>query len=171
MKKQILWLVVFVFLAVAARAEEFTIRQNPEFTYAYMEKRGSYTQIATAIQTFFAEFSKQGHKPEGALIALYYNAPGQVAESELLWRIGIPVGEKAKVAEPVKLDKLPACTVAYVLRNGPYDTVGKTYEALYKFIAQKGYKPAGPAIERYLNDPWTVKPEEIQTEILIPVSK
>jgi effector-binding domain-containing protein len=38
-------------------------------------------------------------------------------------------------------------------------------------MAAKGYRMAGPPMERYYSDPEKVPPEEYRTEVLLPVVK
>lgn len=52
--------------------------------------------------------------------------------------------------------------------TGPYDTVGKTWQAVYARAAELGRAP-GSGWEIYLNDPTETPPEALQTRIHLPV--
>ena len=52
---------------------------------------------------------------------------------------------------------------------GPYEGMKSTYEALTEWIQKNGYETEGIAIEYYYNDPRQVAPEEIKTEIQLPL--
>ncbi|MGB9005929.1 MAG: hypothetical protein WCB96_09415 [Candidatus Aminicenantales bacterium] len=39
------------------------------------------------------------------------------------------------------------------------------------FIEQSGYKPSGPVLETWMDDPAQTKPEDCRTLIIIPVEK
>jgi len=54
---------------------------------------------------------------------------------------------------------------------GPYAKTGETIQRLMDWIKAQGYIAAGPILERYLNNPMQVKPEELRTEIWIPAWK
>jgi effector-binding domain-containing protein len=148
------------------------IRAVAPFAYAYLEYRGSYAQIPAKVQEFMTEFFKQKLTPNGMFFAMYLNAPAMVKEEDLQWRLGFPVAADAPVAAPLQKGEYNFSQVVYYLYVGPYDKVEYAYGKIASFIDQKGYKAAGPSIERYLDaNPTAVKPEELRTEVLMPVEK
>ncbi|MEM6533223.1 MAG: MerR family transcriptional regulator [Myxococcota bacterium] len=64
---------------------------------------------------------------------------------------------------------LPAVNVAWLLHRGSYDTLGLAYHALDAWSQGLGHTRAGPMREIYLNDPSTVSPEDLLTEVLLPL--
>jgi effector-binding domain-containing protein len=161
---------IFIF-SIIAFSEEIVIKDQTPFTYAYLECSGSYTQIPAKIGEFMGAFFKQGLTPSGALLGQYFNSPGEVDEADLKWAIGMPVVKDAAVKEPLKRGEFKQTVIAYYLYKGPYEKIGTAYDILFKQITEKGYAPAGPTMENYLDDPYTTKPEEIRTEIIVPVVK
>jgi effector-binding domain-containing protein len=76
------------------------------------------------------------------------------------------------VAAPLLKGEGKATKIAVYLHVGPYEKVGDAYGKVFEFIEKNGYKVAGPPMEKYLDmDPAAVKPEELRTEINIPVEK
>jgi effector-binding domain-containing protein len=57
------------------------------------------------------------------------------------------------------------------MHYGPYQKVSETYKKMWQFAQENKLKLENESIEFYLNDPKTVKKEEIETEILIPIKK
>ncbi len=53
---------------------------------------------------------------------------------------------------------------------GSFETVEETYPKIFEYIGKQNMTPAGPTMERFLSNPEEVKPEELQTEIWVPVS-
>ncbi|OPX62008.1 MULTISPECIES: GyrI-like domain-containing protein [unclassified Methanoregula] len=53
--------------------------------------------------------------------------------------------------------------------KGPYETCESTYLELFASIEKQSLTICGPIREAYPNDPRTVPPEEIITEIFVPV--
>ena len=94
-----------------------------------------------------------------------------VKESELKWIIGFPTDTKAEAKAPLKNGEYKFTKVAYYVHKGPFDQIARSYEKVFAFITKNGYKAAGPSLENYLNDPREVKPEDLRTEIMIPVTK
>jgi effector-binding domain-containing protein len=107
----------------------------------------------------------------GPMIGVYYNSPGQVKPAELVWEVGFPVIEQTAPQAPLikKVWKHP--TVAVALHAGPYAKTGGTIQKLMAWVGTQGYAVDGPILERYLNNPMQVKPEELQTEIWLPCKK
>lgn len=160
-----------VLFAVSAFCQEVQIKEQNSFTYAYLDCSGSYMQIPAKIGEFIGHFFKQGLTPSGPMLGLYFNSPDAVKETDLKWAIGFQVSSKSAVNEPLKKGEFKSTTVAYYLYKGPFDKVGDAYTKIMQQISEKGYFPAGPFMEYYLDDPGNTKPEELRTEIIIPVAK
>jgi len=169
---RILIALMFVFaIAAGAFTQEVQIKNETPFTYAYLECSGSYNLIPAKIGEFMGEFFKQGLVPSGSFFGLYLNSPDEVKEADLKWLIGFPVQNDAAVKEPLKKAEFKYEKVAYYLYKGPFEKIGDAFGLIFKFIGENGYKPAGPVMERYLDDPSSTKPEDLRTEIIVPVSK
>ena len=52
---------------------------------------------------------------------------------------------------------------------GPYEELGLAYHALYAWAQEHGHEPRGLIREIYVNDPANVRPEALQTEVLLPL--
>ena len=103
-----------------------------------------------------------GQCPVGAPFAAYYNMDMQNLDVEM----GFPVPKELPGKEKIKASRIPAGRFAVVLHAGPYDKVGPAYEALTKWVAEKGYEATGVAYELYLNDPTETKPEDLKTQVM-----
>ena len=60
--------------------------------------------------------------------------------------------------------------MAKIVHKGPYQESASSYEVLMSWIGKNGKKITGPLREVYLNDPREVPPEEILTEIDVPIA-
>jgi AraC family transcriptional regulator len=164
-------LIVFLSFALFAGEEEVVIKDMESFSYAAMEFTGSFEKMEQSIGLFMQEFFKQGLQPAGTLLGVYYNDPAQVKEEELKWAVGFPVAKESNVLAPLKKVETTFKKAAVYLYTGPYEKMDKAYEKIFKHIEDKGCKVAWPCYDKYLNDPRTVKPEELKTEIIVPVEK
>lgn len=55
---------------------------------------------------------------------------------------------------------------------GPHETIGETYDKIYSWAEEHGYKCGESSIERYVTDYWTLKnSKEFVTEVLIDIVK
>ena len=65
----------------------------------------------------------------------------------------------------IKVKDIKPMTVAFINVKGHYSQIPATFEKLYGWIAQKGYKPIGPAIAVYYNIPGQVPDDELSWEL------
>ncbi|MFO7772485.1 MAG: GyrI-like domain-containing protein [Dehalococcoidia bacterium] len=60
--------------------------------------------------------------------------------------------------------------MAAAVHTGPYENSGDTILAVFEWIEDNGFTPAGPILGWYLNLPGEVPASKLQTEIWIPVN-
>jgi len=169
MKKVLLMSLALAVCAVLALGQEAKIKDVTPFTYACLECTGPYDQMAVKIPQFIGEFFKQKLVPAGTMVGIYLNSPALVKPAELKWSIGFIVAKDAVVAAPLIKAEFSYKKAASIIHTGPYEKVGETFDKLTKFIESSGLAMAGPVLEKYLNNPQMVKPEELKTEVIIPV--
>ncbi|HLP46525.1 MAG TPA: GyrI-like domain-containing protein [Candidatus Kapabacteria bacterium] len=168
-------LVFFVFTGLIVFAGEAVqtpmVKEVEGGWYAYMEFTGPYNDMQNQINKFIAEFFGQGLTPAGPSLSLYFNSPAEVKPEELRWAFGFIVSPEIAPKEPIKKMELKKQQAVVYLHKGPYTNLAKSYEIAWKFLTDNGYRVAGPMAEKYLNNPMEVTPENLQTEIIIPVTK
>ena len=107
--------------------------------------------------------------PIGPCLPIYYTEAPDV-DTEVCE----PVSESFPADPRIKPHTLPAvASMATVIHNGPFLTIGEAYAAILKWIDANGYKITGPPREVYMKpaeessqtDPNTV------TEVQFPVEK
>ncbi len=103
--------------------------------------------------------------PAGAPFVAYYNMDMQNLDIE----IGFPVSHPLTGQGNVQPSQIFGGKVATCLYVGPYSDVGPAYDALTQFVKAQGCEATGVAYEFYLNDPQTVQPAELQTQIYFPL--
>jgi AraC family transcriptional regulator len=123
------------------------------------------------VNSFMGEFFKQGLTPNGPFLGIYYNNPREVKEEELRWEIGFPVANDADVKAPLNKKEFKSHKAVVYLHTGPYENLDKSYDKVLKYIEDNGYKVVWPVYDKYINNPQMVKPEELKTEITVPIEK
>lgn len=169
MKKILLIGLAFAACATLALGQEAKVQDITPFTYACLECTGPYTQMGAKISQFIGEFFKQKLVPAGSMVGVYLNSPSKVKPEELKWHVGFIVAKDAVVAAPLTKAEYGFTKAAVIIHTGPYEKVGETYDKVMKFVAASGLAVAGPVLEKYLNNPMMVKPEELKTEVIVPV--
>jgi effector-binding domain-containing protein len=84
---------------------------------------------------------------------------------EVAW----PVSGNVRGSRDIKVYQLPGGKMVHTIHKGPYDSCEPTYHKLFAWIETQGLHISGPIREVYPNDPRLVKPEDIITEIFVPV--
>ncbi len=154
--------------------DEITIVDIPDQQVIGMTKKGRYTLIPELLMKVY-EFSVAKKIPIAGppVFLCRETSPESVKEANekgtAMVEIAWPVSGTAKGNRQIKASVLPGGKMAHIVHRGPYETCEPTYLKLFAWIAEKGLAISGPVREVYQNDPRVVKPEEIITEIYVPV--
>lgn len=145
---------------------DIRIRDVQEITVR--SKRAKLSNLPEQLPTMIRELLKDIENLNGVCagppIMLYYDAdfnPEEV-DVEVAWPVMDP---------GLATDTLPAIRAASYTHIGPYDGLEKSYEAVFAWINENGYQAVFPTREVSINDPQTTPPEQLATEILVPVIK
>lgn len=115
-----------------------------------------------AIMSYLTEI---GEHPSGTPFAAYYNMDMEDLDVE----IGFPVAKPLAGRGDIKQSGIPAGKRASCMYKGPYSQVTQAYEAMTKWITEKGYVPTGVCYEFYFNSPMEVPESELLTKIVFPL--
>jgi effector-binding domain-containing protein len=121
--------------------------------------------FAPAFGDIMAYLQKAGVPPTGAVYARYLSF---VPEMEV--EAGITVTEPIAGEGRVLPGEIPACEAAVAHHVGRYDRLEDAHTAVREWIAAQGRTPGGPPIEIYLNDPQSVPPDKLETDVIWPLS-
>ena len=151
-------------------AYEIELKDLPAQLALTVRKRVTLATIAQAMGEAFgaimAHVEAGGAQHAGPPFALY---PGEMAD-EFDAVICIPVAPGATAGPGVDLEEVPGGTVTWTIHKGPYSAVGEAYGALLAWMAANGKRPGAPAREVYLNEPGSVRADELLTEADWPLA-
>lgn len=147
---------------------DIRLRDVPE-TLVFSKRKtlvNIHEELPVILRDLLDTLSAAGAVCSGAPVMLYYDDfskesfnPNKV-DVEVAW----------PVADPHFSNRtLPAVRVAALTYVGPYDGLEAAYGAVIGWINQNGYQIDLPTREASLNDPSVTPPEQLVTEILIPV--
>lgn len=114
-----------------------------------------------------ALMQRKGIPFAGMPFALYHNMDMNALDVE----IGFPVAGAVAGEGKIQASTIPGGRVAWAVHVGPYETIEETYDALLSFARERGLKVCEWMYESYLNGPDTARPEELQTEICMPIKE
>ena len=107
----------------------------------------------------------------GRMIGVFCDDPQSVAEADLRSRAGFEVKSQADLSAPLEEVTLPGGRQAVLTYKGPYAGLPAAYDELFGvWLPQSGEEPAdSPSFEVYLNTPMDTAPEDLITELHLPL--
>lgn len=153
---------------------EISIVEVPAMNILGTRKTGTYTLIPELIMKVFTSIEKKNVSVAGPPFFICHEiSPEAVREAnekgtavvEVAW----PVVGHVRGTKEIPAFVLTGGRMAHAIHKGPYETCESTYLALFAWIENQSLTICGPIREAYPNDPRTVPPEEIITEIYVPV--
>lgn len=106
-----------------------------------------------------------GEKPSDAPFTAYYNLDMNDLDVEM----GFPVEKVIPEKDGMKSSEVPAGRYAVCMHKGPYASMEKTYNEMFKWIEDNKMERQGVYYEYYFNAPGEVPEEELLTRIEMPL--
>ena len=149
------------------------IRIRSDKTILYVRRTGDYNKSSGEAWSAVCQFAF----PRGLVgrdvefIGISHDDPDITAEDKLRYDACITVEKDVKPEGEVGVMTLKGGRYAVFLHQGPYHELKATYRMIYKdWLPASGMKLRNSTeFEVYLNDPDRTKPENLKTEIFIPV--
>lgn len=135
---------------------------------------GPYPDIGVAFQQLAATFTSRNLWDQArGMLAICYDDPAAVAAENLRSHAGIIVGADFAVPENLEPIDVPDGRMAVMHYKGPYAGLSAAYDYLYSdWLAQSGEALRdAPSFEVYLNDPMDTKPDDLLTDICVPLGE
>ncbi|MDD1707608.1 MAG: GyrI-like domain-containing protein [Methanoregulaceae archaeon] len=154
--------------------DEITIIDVPSQQVVGIQKTGTYLLIPELLMKLYEFIVEKKLTITGMPTFLCHEtSPECVKEAnekgtanvEVVW----PISGTVQGSGAIRVYELPGGRMVRAVHRGPYETCESTYLSLFSWIESHHLRIAGPIREMYPNDPREVKPEEILTEILVPV--
>ena len=137
-----------------------------------VRKTGPYSKSA---EEAFGEllnfvFSKKLVDKNAQMFGLSYDNPDFTQEDELRFDACIAFDGEAKLEGDVKRQVIVGGKFLMILHEGSYSKEYETYRQAFEWMGRNRLEYSdGPCIEKYLNNPHDTKPEDLRTEIYIPI--
>ena len=151
-----------------------TIETMPELTVATVHHVGPYNQISEAFARLgpLAEQAGLFALPGTMMIGIYHDDPEATPAAELRSDAGLVIPAGTKLPTGLDATTIPAGRYAKSTHRGPYDRLGDAWAQLMGvWIPQHGERiTGGVSFEVYRNNPMTAKPEDLVTEIYVPLT-
>lgn len=149
------------------------IRNEPARRIAAMPHKGPYMNISRAFEKLGATIAARGLFPQmGKMIGVYYDSPADVAPENLRSHAGFEIAAQTPIDAPLESVTLPAGRYAVLSFKGPYAGLPAAYNQLLGDWLPKSNEPIAdvPMFEIYLNSPMDTAPENLLTEVCLPLA-
>jgi DNA gyrase inhibitor GyrI len=139
-----------------------TIRDFAETNLVYYPFTGPYDQSFNNFGKLMA-YLEQNKIPLGACsLGIFYDDPATVSADKLRSEVGMMVAKKAEVKGEFRFKVIPAGKAVSV-RYKSMDDIMAAYQAIGKFVAEKGIKTEPYSIEIY----YSADPAIVDAEVLM----
>lgn len=142
---------------------------------AFVRHTGPYNQVGDAWKALMKWGWTKMMFGKSDTFGMCYDDPDVTDADKLRYEACMVVDAKAKPKGAVEVKDIPGGAYAVALHEGPYEQIGRTYAGLCAHVSEhdiagKRWTLADPpSIEKYLNDPRRTAPEDLRTEVWMPV--
>jgi AraC family transcriptional regulator len=139
---------------------------------AFVRHVGPYNQVAKAWDHLSTHLGKDGHLGSGSkFIGICYDDPEVTAPEKVRYDACITVEESFVPEGEIAVQTIGGGEYAVTTHFGPYDKLGETYSRLFgEWLLQSSRElRSDPCLEFYLNDPDGTDPEDLITDICLPL--
>ncbi|NOY65257.1 MAG: AraC family transcriptional regulator [Nitrospirae bacterium] len=140
----------------------------------FVRRTGRYDRAASEAWGVLMKFaySRKLMKKGTKMIGISYDSPEITSEDRLRYDACITMNEDIKPEGEIGVQTIPGGRYAVFLHRGPYEKFNETYGAIFSVWLPQSKESLrdAPVFEVYLNrDPRRTKPENLRTEIWVPV--
>jgi len=150
------------------------IIDRPEKQAVFVRRTGAYKESASAAWEAVCRFAYSHRlvQPDREFIGISHDDPQITAEDKLRYDACVTVSQPVKPEGEVGVQKIAGGKYAVFLHQGPYDNLVRTYEFIFReWLPTSGEQlREAPSFEVYLNAPERTKPENLKTQIHIPLA-
>ena len=152
---------------------QIDLEQLPSLPLGVVPQYGAYNQISAAFGTLGAIAGRAGlFAHAGAtMVDLYHDDPEATAVHELRSDAGFSVPEGVPLPQGLEERRIAGGRYARYTHIGPYDMLGDVWTRFMgEGLPASEYQVIdGPALEIYRNDPSTTPPDQLHTDLLVPI--
>ena len=149
------------------------IAECPDRRLAVLEHKGAYMQIGNAFEKLTAIATTRNLWPQiKDVMGVYLDDPSAVPEADLHSYAGIELRDGAPVPDGLEEYIVPGGAAARLRFKGPYSGLSAGYDYLFCEWLPKSNREARniPCHEIYVNSPADTPPDELLTDIYLPLN-
>lgn len=160
---------------LSTRGETMEVRfeTRKPLRVAFVRHVGPYQECGAAWQTLCRFAAQQGwFSPDILRIGISHDDPEVTEPGHLRYDACLTVDDQFQAVGAVGLQVIPGGHYAVATHRGPLETLEATYRQLFReWVPSSGRElSSAPCFEIYRNDPSTTRPDDLVTEIYIPLA-
>lgn len=152
---------------------DIEIIEQPAFRLVAESHRGDYTYLGRPVAQLHARLAlREMLRQEALPIAILYDDPYLVPEPDLRSDIGFVISESAELTGDFNEVRIPASRCAVLHFKGPFVGLFEAYQYLYgHWVPNNGVELSdNPIYAMILDDPREVAPNDLRTDICLPLA-
>jgi AraC family transcriptional regulator len=152
---------------------EVRIRRVGPLRLAFFRHVGPYDEGGIAWGKLMTWAGRRGLLGPGMeAVGIVHDDPEITPPETLRYDAALAVDESVQPSGELGIQSLEACEYAVALHRGPYNTLGETYARLAgEWLPASGRELlTAPALEIYHNSPFSTAPEDLLTDIHLPLA-
>lgn len=151
---------------------DVAVKTLPEMLVAYVRHVGPYVECGKAWGSLCGWAGPRGLLgPDARFVGLSHDDPESTPPDKVRYDACVTVPDGTAAEGVVGVKTVGGGEYAAVLHKGPYERLHETYAGLCGVWGPGSGREFGPGacLEFYLNDPQTTPPEELLTEVCVPL--
>ena len=148
------------------------IKNIEKMRVAFVRNVGPYDQVGEAWDRLCMHLGKAGYLGSGSqFVGICYDDPDVTAPEKIRYDACITVDESFVTEGDIALQIIGGGEYAVTTHFGPYNNLGLTYNKLFgQWLLNSDRKlRSEPCLEFYLNDPDGTEPQDLLTDICLPL--
>ncbi len=139
---------------------------------AFVRHVGPYRECAVAWEKLCKFAAERGwFSPDIRRIGIGHDFPDVTEPDKIRYDACLTVDDQFKATGEIGVQDIPGGLYAIVTHRGPYEKFEETYHQLFReWVPTCGHELRSfPCFELYRNDPGTARPEDLVTDIYVPL--
>lgn len=160
------------FKVASGKVMNVTIKELEPMRVAFMRHVGPYDQVGETWDKVMMWLGKEGWIGGDTMyIGLCHDDPEVTPADKIRYDACITIDNTFQAFGEICVQTITGKKYAMNTHIGPYNKLGRTYSQLYgQWLPRSGYAlRLCPCFEVYLNDPHTTEPQELLTDIYMPI--
>jgi AraC family transcriptional regulator len=152
---------------------EVRIETHPSRRVFFLRHVGPYSSVGPSFQKLMGHVFQNGlFRPDALILGICHDDPDVTPADKLRYDCAITVDENISATGDFGIQTIEGGEFAVATHRGPYETLSATYRGLYgTWLPASGREPRNaPPFEVYRNNPMDTKPEDLITEIFLPLA-